>query len=76
MVAFITSEPSMDLVPVTLARNLGLDMADYGRFLPQVVVLSVITIVVLLGLHRYFVSSPASSGSKIEGWTHAPARVS
>ena len=60
----ITSEPSMDLAPVALARNFGLDLADYGQLFPQVVVLSVIPIAVLLGLQKYFVSSLATSGSK------------
>lgn len=60
----VTSDTNMDLAPVAIARNFGLDLADYGQLFPQVVLISIIPIVLLIGFQRYFVSSLASTGSK------------
>ena len=45
-------------------RPFGLDLADYGQLFPQVVLLSVVPVVILLRLQRYFVGSLAATGSK------------
>lgn len=60
----ITSDSTMDLAPVAIARNFGMDLADYGLLFPEVVMIALIPILLLLALQRYFISSLASTGSK------------
>lgn len=41
-----------------------MDLADHRKSFPRVVMLSIIPVALLRGLQRYFVSSPASTGSR------------
>ncbi len=60
----VTSNASLDLAPVAIAKSFGAFSTDYGRVFAETAILAVIPAVVLLALQRYFVTSVASTGSK------------
>jgi len=60
----VTSNASLDLAPVAIAKSFGAFSTDYGRVFAETAILAVIPAVVLLVLQRYFVTSVASTGSK------------
>jgi putative chitobiose transport system permease protein len=60
----VTSNASLDLAPVAIAKAFGAFSTDYGRVFAETTILAVIPAVVLLVLQRYFVTSVASTGSK------------
>lgn len=60
----VTSDASLDLAPVAIAKAFGAFSTDYGRVFAETTILAVIPAVVLLVLQRYFVTSVASTGSK------------
>jgi putative chitobiose transport system permease protein len=60
----IVDGDSMDLAPVTLAKNFGAFTSDYGRVFAEAVAISLIPAVLLLVFQRFFVASLKTSGSK------------
>jgi multiple sugar transport system permease protein/putative chitobiose transport system permease protein len=60
----IVDSDSMDLAPVTLAKNFGAFTSDYGRVFAEAVAISLIPAVLLLVFQRFFVASLKTSGSK------------
>jgi putative chitobiose transport system permease protein len=60
----VVDSDSMDLAPVTLAKNFGAFTSDYGRVFAEAVAISVIPAVLLLIFQRFFVASLKTSGSK------------
>jgi multiple sugar transport system permease protein/putative chitobiose transport system permease protein len=60
----VTSNASLDLAPVAIAKSFGAFSTDYGRVFAETAILAVIPAIVLLSLQRFFVTSVASTGSK------------
>ncbi len=60
----VVSSPSLHVAPVALAKYLAQYDFDFGQLFAGAFVLSVIPILVLLPLQRYFTQSIASSGLK------------
>jgi len=60
----VISDQSLDVAPVALAKYLGQFDFEFGQLFAGAVVLSVIPVLILLPLQRYFTQSIASSGLK------------
>jgi putative chitobiose transport system permease protein len=60
----IVSDSSMKLAPIALSEFMGQYNFDFGQLFAGAFVLSVIPIVILLPLQRYFTQSVAATGSK------------
>jgi multiple sugar transport system permease protein/putative chitobiose transport system permease protein len=60
----VVDSDTMDLAPVTLAKNFGAFTSDYGRVFAEAVAISIIPAVLLLVFQRFFVASLKTSGSK------------
>ncbi|MEO0564701.1 MAG: carbohydrate ABC transporter permease [Chloroflexota bacterium] len=60
----ITSQQSMDVAPVALAKYLGQFDFEFGQLFAGAVIISLIPALILLPLQRYFTQSVASTGMK------------
>ncbi|MBO0794714.1 MAG: carbohydrate ABC transporter permease [Ktedonobacteraceae bacterium] len=60
----VVSQPQMNLAPVQLAQFLGQYSFDFGTLFAGALMLSVIPMLVVLPLQRYFIQSVATTGSK------------
>lgn len=60
----VTSQGSLDLAPVAIAKSFGAFTSNYGQVFAETAILAIIPAIVMLALQRYFVASVASTGSK------------
>ncbi len=60
----VVSDPNLSLAPITLSQFLGQYNFDFGQLFAGAFMLSIIPIVIMLPLQRYFTQSVAGTGSK------------
>ena len=60
----VVSDPGLNLAPIALSEFMGQYNFDFGQLFAGAFVLSIIPILILLPLQRYFTQSVATTGSK------------
>ncbi len=60
----VISDPNLNLAPIALSQFLGQYNFDFGQLFAGAFVLSIIPVIILLPLQRYFTQSVATTGSK------------
>lgn len=60
----VVSDPNLNLAPIALSQFLGQYNFDFGQLFAGAFVLSIIPVIILLPLQRYFTQSVATTGSK------------
>jgi putative chitobiose transport system permease protein len=60
----IITDPNMNVAPIALDQLMGQYSSDFGQLFAGALVLSIVPIIVMLPLQRYFIQSIATTGGK------------